>query len=284
MQRKIQKTRNYPQFEGSFGHLLKNIRPPQGGKSAGGELRHNHIVLAAGAVADQQLTVLPPAYHDPHMGIVRVEGQITGLGLLLRNGRTVGVLGGGIAAPTMCQSNQCAYRKKSPQIEETFCTSKTAPDRSRAVKEALCVITILRLQIPEPFPGTGKKQFAFQRRPGLVCLHQLVHPEGAGITGRLQFLNITVKVVGMEGAEQAAACLRLQASYLLIVSVAHGMGPAHFHQRIAVGEQGQFALSAPVALFPHDPHVHIVGVQIQGQVAGEVCNPVVFVVQTFQLP
>ena len=183
------------------------------------------------------------------------------------------MLGGGIAAltqgilaaPTMSQSNQCAYRKKSPQIEGTFCTSKTAPDRSRAVKEALCVITILRCQIPQPFPGTGKKQFAFQWRPGRMCLHQLVHPEGAGITGRLLILNVTVKVVGMEGAEQAAACLRLQAPYLSVIGVAHGTGPAHFHQRIAVGEQGQFALPAPAALFPHDPHVHIVGVQIQGQ-------------------
>ena len=98
-----------------------------------------------------------------------------------------------------------------------------------------------------------------------MCLYQLVHPEGAGITGRLLVLNVTVKVVGMEGAEQAAACLRLQAPYLSVIGVAHGTGPAHFHQLIAVGEQGQFALPAPAALFPHDPHVHIVGVQIQDQ-------------------
>ena len=66
---KHKKRRNSPQFEGSFGHLLKNIRPPQGGKSAGGELRHHHVVLTAGAVADQQLAVLPPAHHNSYMGI-----------------------------------------------------------------------------------------------------------------------------------------------------------------------------------------------------------------------
>lgn len=98
-----------------------------------------------------------------------------------------------------------------------------------------------------------------------MCLHQFVYLEGTGIIGGLLILNVTVKVVGMEGAEQAAARPGLQPPHVPVVGIAHGAGPAHFHQRIAVGEQGQFALPAPAALFPHDPHVHIVGVQIQGQ-------------------
>ena len=96
------------------------------------------------------------------MRIIRVEGQVSGLGLRLGNRRTVGVLGGGpaapaqdiLAAPTMYQSNQCAYCKKSPQFEGTFRTSKAAPGRSRVVKKVLCIITILRRQIPEPLSGT----------------------------------------------------------------------------------------------------------------------------------
>ena len=96
---KHKKRRKSPQIEGTFGHLLKNIRPSKGGKSAGGELRYHHIVLTAGAVANQQLAVLPPGHHDSHMGIVRIEGQVSRLGLCLRNGRTVGVLGSSPAAP-----------------------------------------------------------------------------------------------------------------------------------------------------------------------------------------
>ena len=101
---KHKKRRKSPQFEGTFGHLLKNIRPPQDSKSAGNELRYHHVVLTAGAVADQQLSVLPPAHHNSHMGIIRVEGQITGLGICLRNRRTVGVLGGGATAPARVYS------------------------------------------------------------------------------------------------------------------------------------------------------------------------------------
>ena len=49
-------------------------------------------------MADQQFPVLPPAHHDPHMGIVRVEGQVSGLRVRLGNRRAVGALGGGTAA------------------------------------------------------------------------------------------------------------------------------------------------------------------------------------------
>jgi len=50
-------------------------------------------------MADQQFPVLSPAHHDPHMGIVRVEGQVSGLRVRLGNRRAVGVLGGSTAAP-----------------------------------------------------------------------------------------------------------------------------------------------------------------------------------------
>ena len=136
------------------------------------------------------------------MGIVWVEGQITRLGICLRNRHTVRVLTMAplfrprtyFSIPTVGRFNQrLLSAKRSPQFEGTFCASKAAPDGSRVVKKSLCVITILRRQIPEPLPGTGKKQFAFQRRSGLVCLHQFVYLEGAGITGRLLLLDVTVK-------------------------------------------------------------------------------------------
>ena len=57
------------------------------------------IVLSAGTMADQQFPVLSPAHHDPYMGIIRVEGQVSGLRVRLGNRRAVGVLGGSTAAP-----------------------------------------------------------------------------------------------------------------------------------------------------------------------------------------
>ena len=78
-----------PQIEG----------PAQAGKAAGGELRHHHIVLSAGTMADQQFPVLSSTHHDPHVGVVWVKGQISGLRVRLGNRRAVGVLGGSTAAP-----------------------------------------------------------------------------------------------------------------------------------------------------------------------------------------
>lgn len=46
------------------------------------------------------------------------------------------------------------------------------------------------------------------------------------------------KVVGMERAKQATACLGCQSPYILIVGVAVGPCPAHIHQRI-FGESGK---------------------------------------------
>lgn len=67
-----------------------------GGKAAGAS--NDYIVIAAGAVDDQQLSVCVPAANDAHMGIIRVEHQVTGLGLIPRDGGTVGVLHVGTAA------------------------------------------------------------------------------------------------------------------------------------------------------------------------------------------
>ena len=89
---------NLPHFEGSFPPLRENIRPAQVSKPTCRELRHHHIILSAGTVTDQQFPILSSAHHDPHMGIVRVEGQIAGLGLHLRYGSAVGVLGADISA------------------------------------------------------------------------------------------------------------------------------------------------------------------------------------------
>ena len=142
---------------------------------------------------------------------------------------------------------------------------KTAPNGSIIIKECLCILAILRSQIPEPFQGLGEKQLAFQRRLGLPALHQFVDPAGAGIAGRLMDLDVLIEVVGMEGAEQAAGSPGLNPQHLPVVSVAHGARPSHFHQRIAVYKEFQLTGLCPVALFKHNPHVHLMCVDIQAQ-------------------
>ena len=97
---------NLPHFEGSFPPLRENIRPAQVSKPTCRELRHHHVVLTAGTVADQQFPVLSSAHHDPHMGIIRVEGQIAGLGLGLENQGVVSILGGSSTIfkhPSVCK-------------------------------------------------------------------------------------------------------------------------------------------------------------------------------------
>lgn len=89
---------NLPQFKGSFLPFIEKYPVCPGQQTHLQRIRHYYIVLSAGTVTDQQFPVLPPAHHDPHMGIIRVEGQITGLGLYLRYGSAVGVPGAGISA------------------------------------------------------------------------------------------------------------------------------------------------------------------------------------------
>lgn len=67
-------------------------------------------------------------------------------------------------------------------------------------------------------------------------LHQRVHLEGTGVAARLMLPDILIEIVGMEGAEQTAARFGLQPPCDLVVGVALGPCPAHFHQRIAVDE------------------------------------------------
>ena len=52
----------------------------------------DHIILAERTVDDEQVSAFISATHDPHMLITRIEYQITGLGLIPRDGGTVGVL------------------------------------------------------------------------------------------------------------------------------------------------------------------------------------------------
>lgn len=67
-------------------------------------------------------------------------------------------------------------------------------------------------------------------------LHQRVHLEGASIAARLMFPDVVIEVVSVVGTEQAAARPGHQPPYDLVVCVALGPRPAHFHQRVAVDE------------------------------------------------
>ena len=71
---------------------VKNIRPAHNGKAGRAKLSHNNIILSAGAVADQQLPSLVPAYDDPDVAVVRVKGQVSRLGLGLGDIGAVAVL------------------------------------------------------------------------------------------------------------------------------------------------------------------------------------------------
>lgn len=59
---------------------------------------NDHIIISAGAVNDQQLSVCVPAANDAHMGIIRVEHQVTGLCVRPRNIGAIAVLHGGSTA------------------------------------------------------------------------------------------------------------------------------------------------------------------------------------------
>ena len=82
--------------------------------------------------------------------------------------------------------------------------SKAAPNSFIIIKKCLCVLAILRSQIPEPLQGLGEEQLAFQRRLGLPALYQFVNLSGTGIAGRFMGPDMLVEVVGVEWAEQAA--------------------------------------------------------------------------------
>ena len=52
----------------------------------------HHIILAERTVDDEHVSAFISAAYDPHMLIVGIEHQIAGLGLIPRDGGTVGVL------------------------------------------------------------------------------------------------------------------------------------------------------------------------------------------------
>ena len=53
---------------------------------------NHHIILAERTVDDEQVSAFISATYDPHMLVTRIEYQITWLGLIPRDGGTVGVL------------------------------------------------------------------------------------------------------------------------------------------------------------------------------------------------
>ena len=59
---------------------------------------NDHVVVSAGAVDDEQFSVCAPAANDAHMGIIRVEYQVTGLCVRPRNIGAIAVLCGGSSA------------------------------------------------------------------------------------------------------------------------------------------------------------------------------------------
>ena len=74
------------------------IWPANRGKAA--FPRHHHIVRSAGAVDDEQFTVCVPAANDAHMGIIRIEHQVTRLGSRPQNIGAIRVLHRGPATMT----------------------------------------------------------------------------------------------------------------------------------------------------------------------------------------
>ena len=85
---------------------------------------------------------------------------------------------------------------------------------------------------------------------GLVCLHQFVNFQSAGIALRFMFLDISKEIVRVKGAKQTAARFGVQAPYVPVVGIAIRAGPAHFHKRESVGEQCLRTFLCPVALLP----------------------------------
>ena len=59
---------------------------------------NNHIILAERTMDDEQISCLVSAAYDPNMLVTGIEHQIAGLGLIPRDGGTVGVLHVGTAA------------------------------------------------------------------------------------------------------------------------------------------------------------------------------------------
>ena len=70
--------------------------PANGGKAL--QTGDHHIILTERTVDDEQVSTFISATYDPHMFVTGIEYQITRLGLIPRDGGTVGVLHVGTAA------------------------------------------------------------------------------------------------------------------------------------------------------------------------------------------
>ena len=60
--------------------------------------RHHHIILAAGAVDDEDISAAVEATDDPHMTVARVKDEVARLGIAPADGCAVAVLGRGATA------------------------------------------------------------------------------------------------------------------------------------------------------------------------------------------
>ena len=59
---------------------------------------HHHIIGAAGAVDDEDISAAVEATDDPHMTVARVKDEVARLGIAPADGCAVAVLGRGAAA------------------------------------------------------------------------------------------------------------------------------------------------------------------------------------------
>ena len=66
------------------------VGPTNRGKSL--QTGNDHIVVPAGAVDNEQIIALIPSCHNAHMGVLRVENQITGKCVRPCDGSAVAVL------------------------------------------------------------------------------------------------------------------------------------------------------------------------------------------------
>ena len=74
----------------TFNTIIVIDWPANGSKAL--QACHHHIILAERTVDDTEISAFVSATYDPHMLVTGIEYQITWLGLIPRDGGTVGVL------------------------------------------------------------------------------------------------------------------------------------------------------------------------------------------------
>lgn len=78
----------YVSFCSHLGSVV--LWPANSGKAL--QAGDHHVVLTERTVDDEQVSAFISAAYDPHMLVTGIEHQIAGLGLIPRNGGTVGML------------------------------------------------------------------------------------------------------------------------------------------------------------------------------------------------